>query len=92
MKEIERKATLDLIAVLELYLAEGLSEPVKEKAKAVYDTYHPGSALLSEFVMEAVGRLFPIAYSKANSGIKPLTKKQAEKLLGLLKKAAEEMP
>ena len=81
MKELEQKAIRELIDVYNIYILTGINKKLTDKAKFVYNEYIPANTLLGEKVMEAVGKLFPIAYPNVGSGLKPLLKKEARNII-----------
>ncbi|MEK6874312.1 MAG: hypothetical protein AABX52_01025 [Nanoarchaeota archaeon] len=91
MKEIELNALKDLIGVYTHYLDSGLSTELINKAKEVYDEYHPMNTLLTQDINIAVGKLFPLAYPDAGSGVQNPTKEEVIKMLSNLTKYKHEL-
>lgn len=78
MKELELKAIRDLEEFYTLYLKEGINEILKYKAKEIESRYLNISPLVSQTVMNALCSLTDFY---APTGIKPISKRRAQKLL-----------
>jgi len=90
MKEIEIQLIPELIEFYKLYLKGYNLDRIEKKAKELYGSM-PSEALVHEVVMNAYGALFDIAYPYVNSGIKPPTKEEAEKIIEKLEKRLKEI-
>ena len=81
MKELDIKASNELIEVYERYFYEGLTDDVQMKAKETYDEYHPASTMMDDRINTAVGKLFPLAYPDSGSGMDPPSKNDVRHLI-----------
>lgn len=90
-KKLEKEIIPELIEVYELYISTGITEQVKQKAKQLHDGLLTSSPLLSEIVSGAISKLFSIAYNDVGSGIEPMSKEEAQKVLKELQKRKKEI-
>ena len=82
MEEIENKAKTELISFYSYYCKNGVDENLKNLAKILQRRYLNASTLLSEEVNLAINRLVDFY---VDTGIKYLSKEEAEKVIRKLK-------
>jgi len=91
MKELEWKALVDLINIYTELNNKGLNKNTQEKARLVYDEYHPGHTILSEIVNEIVGKLFLIGYPNIDPNVKIPSQKEIKKIIQKLNELKKEL-
>lgn len=88
MKELEMRMINELISLYNNYIAEGLTDNIKIRAKELESRYLNTSAIVGDVVTNAKGKL-TYFYAPIKPG--PINKKEAKKIIEDLKKRIKEL-